>query len=72
MFNAQLLVNGTKLECGGTFDDNILFIEPAILTGLTLEREVHPMMNEEIFGPFLPIIEVSSIQEAIDYVNASL
>jgi aldehyde dehydrogenase (NAD+) len=71
MFKEQILVEGTKLECGGSFDENIRYIEPAILTGLTLERGVHPMMNEEIFGPFLPVIEVSSIKEAIEYVNAS-
>lgn len=28
-----------------------------------------PLMNEEIFGPILPIITVDSIEDAIDFVN---
>lgn len=28
-----------------------------------------PLMNEEIFGPILPIITVESVDEAIDFVN---
>ena len=27
-------------------------------------------MQEEIFGPVLPVIEVSSVEEVLDYVNA--
>src|SRR5260370_38941117 len=27
-------------------------------------------MQEEIFGPILPVLEVDSVQEAIDFVNA--
>lgn len=27
-------------------------------------------MQEEIFGPILPVLEVSSVEEVIDYVNA--
>ncbi len=29
-----------------------------------------PIMQDEIFGPILPIIEVSSLQESIDYINS--
>jgi aldehyde dehydrogenase (NAD+) len=29
-----------------------------------------PAMQEEIFGPILPILDVSSVEEVIDFVNA--
>ena len=37
-----------------------------ILTNVSTEDDV---MKEEIFGPILPIVNVSSAQEAIDFIN---
>ena len=37
-----------------------------ILTNVSTEDDV---MREEIFGPILPIVNVSSAQEAIDFIN---
>ena len=37
-----------------------------ILTNVSIEDDV---MKEEIFGPILPIVNVSSAQEAIDFIN---
>ncbi|CAG0923015.1 unnamed protein product, partial [Notodromas monacha] len=31
-----------------------------------------PVMQEEIFGPILPIINVDSAKEAMDFINASV
>jgi acyl-CoA reductase-like NAD-dependent aldehyde dehydrogenase len=44
------------------------FIAPVILTGVTHEMRI---MKEEIFGPVLPIVTVSSEQEAIELANDS-
>ena len=60
----------TKL-CGGPTEVAGLsgkFIAPTVLTGVTHEMRI---MNEEIFGPVLPIVVVDSEQEAIDLANDS-
>jgi acyl-CoA reductase-like NAD-dependent aldehyde dehydrogenase len=44
------------------------FIAPVVLTGVTHEMRI---MNEEIFGPVLPVIRVESEQEAISLANDS-
>ncbi|MGR3795612.1 coniferyl aldehyde dehydrogenase [Vannielia sp. SX4] len=40
---------------------------PAMLTGVTDEM---PIMQEEIFGPHLPVIPYDTIEDAIAYINA--
>ncbi len=54
----------------GKFDDGPLargyFLKPTVLTGVTPEMRV---AKEEIFGPVLSVIKVSSIEEAIDVAN---
>ena len=40
---------------------------PSLITGVTEEMAV---MQEEIFGPVLPVLPVDSLDEAIAYVNA--
>ena len=44
------------------------FIAPVVLTGVTHDMRI---MNEEIFGPVLPVIRVDSEQEAIRLANDS-
>jgi acyl-CoA reductase-like NAD-dependent aldehyde dehydrogenase len=44
------------------------FISPVVLTGVTHEMRI---MQEEIFGPVLPIITVDSEQEALELANDS-
>ena len=44
------------------------FIAPTVLTGVTHEMRI---MQEEIFGPVLPIVTVESEQEAIELANDS-
>ncbi|KAI3959122.1 hypothetical protein MKX01_023798, partial [Papaver californicum] len=51
---------------GGSLDEAKLLIEPTILLDPPLEAEI---MTEEIFGPFLPIITVKSIDESIEFIN---
>lgn len=58
--------DGAKLEWGGETDEKDLTIRPAILTGVTAENAI---MQEEIFGPILPIITYKTLQQAIDFIN---
>ncbi|KAL9229530.1 hypothetical protein vseg_004988 [Gypsophila vaccaria] len=51
---------------GGSFDEAKLLMEPTILLDPPLDSEV---MNEEIFGPILPIITLKNIENSIDFIN---
>jgi len=51
---------------GGDRDEQNLYIAPTILCDPPLDA---PVMNEEIFGPILPIIKVKGVKEAIDMIN---
>lgn len=57
---AGYLSTGTKI-CGGRTDKEKLFIEPTIITDVPVESAV---MNDEIFGPVLPIIPFATMEEA--------
>jgi acyl-CoA reductase-like NAD-dependent aldehyde dehydrogenase len=61
-----LLASGTIYH-GGQHDRNDRFIAPTVLVNVS---PVSPVMEEEIFGPILPVLEVGSVQEVIDFVNA--
>lgn len=51
---------------GGKYNEEELFFEPTILTNI---KENSRILNEEIFGPILPVLEFAEINEVIDYVN---
>lgn len=61
------LIEREKLILGGEADEQSLRIAPAVMDGVTEEDAV---MQEEIFGPLLPILTVSSLEEAIHFVQA--
>lgn len=42
---------------------------PAAPTVLVDVQETEPVMQEEIFGPILPIVNVRSVDEAIEFIN---
>jgi aldehyde dehydrogenase (NAD+) len=52
---------------GGRRDAADRYLAPTVLTGVAPDA---PVMGEEIFGPLLPVIAVSDLDEAIDRVNA--
>lgn len=56
-----------EIYFGGTFDDKDLYIEPTILTNIKDNSDV---MEDEIFGPILPIIEYSALNDAISYIRS--
>ena len=63
---AALLSSGTIYH-GGQLDRADRFIAPTVLVNVS---PVSPVMQEEIFGPILPVLEVETVQEAVDFVNA--
>lgn len=62
------LLESTKgnLVFGGKCDINDLWIEPTIIADVT---EKDALMQDEIFGPILPIVSVNSVDDAIDFIN---
>ncbi len=55
------LIDPRKVVYGGGWDEETLQIEPTILDGVTAADAV---MQEEIFGPVLPILTVGDMKEA--------
>ncbi len=60
------LIDQNKLVYGGKTKEEMLQIEPTILDNVTWEDAV---MQEEIFGPILPIMTFNSLDEVIHQVN---
>jgi acyl-CoA reductase-like NAD-dependent aldehyde dehydrogenase len=52
---------------GGQADEDDLYIAPTVIANV--ERD-DKLMEEEIFGPLLPLIRVTDIDDAIEYVNS--
>lgn len=68
--NFQRLLNLMKsgeVAIGGKWDADDRFIEPTILTNV---KPDDPVMQEEIFGPILPIVTVENAYDAIKFINA--
>ncbi|MFZ1676234.1 MAG: aldehyde dehydrogenase [Saprospiraceae bacterium] len=61
------LMDKSKIYFGGESDLQKRYIAPTILTDITFED---PIMDEEIFGPLLPVISYTDLDEAIHKVNA--
>ena len=59
---------GAKIACGGETSQTGLYFSPAVLTGVTYDN---PIMQEEIFGPILPIVKVKSLKDSINYINSN-
>ncbi|HHY27161.1 MAG TPA: aldehyde dehydrogenase [Desulfitobacterium dehalogenans] len=55
-----------RIRCGGTSHKEKRLIAPTLLDRVPWEE---PVMQEEIFGPLLPILEFESIDEVIGLVN---
>lgn len=61
------LIDEQKLIYGGGYNEELLKIEPTILDNVSFSDKV---MQEEIFGPILPVIVYDDISEVIDYINS--
>ncbi|MFN8265747.1 MAG: aldehyde dehydrogenase [Chitinophagaceae bacterium] len=55
-----------EIVCGGRYDKSKLFIEPTILENV---KENDPVMQEEIFGPIVPVITYKTKEEALAIIQ---
>ncbi|WP_066305232.1 aldehyde dehydrogenase [Bacillus sp. FJAT-29814] len=62
----QSFLNNGEVNCGGKTDAKTLAIEPTVLTGITWSD---PIMEDEIFGPILPVMEYESLDEVIKGIH---
>lgn len=60
------LIDKSKVVLGGECDDISLRIEPTIMDNVTFDDAV---MQEEIFGPVMPILTFDTIENAVSVVN---
>ena len=60
------LIDPDKVVAGGTGDPDTLQIVPTVMDNVTWEDAV---MQEEIFGPVMPILTYDSIDQVIEWVN---
>lgn len=61
------LIDGAKVVCGGNVNEKTLQIEPTVMDNVTFDDAV---MQEEIFGPILPVLTYESIDGAIEKINS--
>jgi aldehyde dehydrogenase (NAD+) len=52
---------------GGQTDQENLYISPTLLDNITWED---PVMQDEIFGPIMPVIDYESLSEVVSAINA--
>jgi len=62
---SNLLTDG-KIIVGGNTDKESRYIAPTLIEINSLN---HPLMEDEIFGPILPVLEVNSVDESIAIVK---
>lgn len=62
----EKLINYSKVIIGGDVNVEEKYISPTIMTGVTLEDKI---MEDEIFGPILPIIAYENIEEVIKIIR---
>ncbi|MFF3737030.1 aldehyde dehydrogenase family protein [Streptomyces sp. NPDC002566] len=60
------LLDSGRTVVGGDSDRTAKYIAPTVLADVDPES---PVMREEIFGPVLPILTVSGLDEAIAFIN---
>lgn len=65
----QSLIETSKgtVICGGKIDRKIKYVEPTIIVN---PNPKSPVMEEEIFGPILPILSFQNIRGAADIINS--
>uniref|UniRef100_A0A8D8IY14 Aldehyde dehydrogenase n=4 Tax=Culex pipiens TaxID=7175 RepID=A0A8D8IY14_CULPI len=61
------MIKGANVAIGGDMDASEKYMAPTVLIDV---KACDPVMQDEIFGPILPILTVESPQEAINFINA--
>jgi aldehyde dehydrogenase (NAD+) len=60
------LMDPSKIKYGGALNKETFQIEPTILNDIST---ADPIMQEEIFGPLLPVIGFNTIEEALAIIH---
>jgi malonate-semialdehyde dehydrogenase (acetylating)/methylmalonate-semialdehyde dehydrogenase len=63
---ATLELDGRGIKVAGYEDGN--FVGPTLFTGVTTQMQIY---TQEIFGPVLVVLEVDTLDQAIELVNAN-
>lgn len=63
----QSLMEGVTIKSGGRSDPDTLKIEPTVLIDV---KPNSPVMQEEIFGPLLPVLPYHTLSEAEEFVKS--
>lgn len=61
-------IDPKQIVVGGKTDRKDLYIAPTVVGPVASSG--HPLMEQEIFGPILPIVPVEDMNEAIHIVNS--
>ncbi|KAJ1564919.1 hypothetical protein HK405_013629 [Cladochytrium tenue] len=67
LLRRQLALPYSRLIAGGDVDAADMYVEPTVVAGV---RDADPLMEEELFGPVLPVVEVADVDDAVARVNA--
>lgn len=62
----EAVLLGAKILIGGDFDESTCFMSPTILTNCTIDMQI---MQEEIFGPILPVMTFKNEVEITGYLS---
>ena len=57
---------GGQIECGGDFFSESNSFSPTIISNVNIESR---LMQEEIFGPIIPVLIYEKLDEAIEFIN---
>ncbi|MGK7873143.1 MAG: aldehyde dehydrogenase [Xenococcaceae cyanobacterium] len=60
------LLKDGKILTGGQTNSDERYIAPTVMENVSLDA---PLMQEEIFGPILPVLEYTDLEEAIALIN---
>jgi aldehyde dehydrogenase (NAD+) len=55
-----------RIECGGQHDESQLYLAPTVMTDIPLGA---PVMQEEIFGPILPVMPFDTLDEVVTHLR---
>lgn len=63
----ETLLESGRIEVGGETDPSDRFIAPTVLSGVSPDS---PVMADEIFGPILPVLSTTGVEDAIRFITA--
>uniref|UniRef100_UPI00358EE16B aldehyde dehydrogenase family 3 member A2-like n=1 Tax=Myxine glutinosa TaxID=7769 RepID=UPI00358EE16B len=61
-----LLEGGGTVAIGGQTDEEDLYIAPTVMTNVDPEASV---MQEEVFGPILPVLTLPDVEQTLNFIN---